>query len=141
MSHDYTKSPTLDNKLETLGLFSFDTLISTGDKYGLHPDPDSRTKGKQFGVNFPKGGNLNDSTFNPFSSLKANDKYITPEDMRRSYEKEKREKNLFPGKPFVPSSPSKVPTGAGTIYGTFQNFPHMKSTDEFDRRPGRAHVD
>ena len=40
MSHDYTKSPTQDNKLETLGLFSFDTLISTGDKYGLHPDPD-----------------------------------------------------------------------------------------------------
>jgi hypothetical protein len=40
MSHDFSKSVTLDNKLETLGLFSFDTLISAGDKYGLHPNAD-----------------------------------------------------------------------------------------------------
>ena len=100
MSHG-TKSPSVENKLETLGLFSFDSSVSVGTKYGSHPDPDrliislfnrtlfihcimnSRTKGKQFGVNFPKEGNLNDSTFNAFTSLKVGDKYITPEDMRR----------------------------------------------------------
>ena len=59
----------------------------------------------------------------------------------RSYEKEKKEKNLFPGKPFIPSSPTKVPTGAGTIYGTFQNFPYMKTTDEYDKHATRPHVE
>jgi hypothetical protein len=57
----------------------------------------------------------------------------------RSNEKERKEKNLFPGKPFMPSSPTKAPTGSGTIYGTFQNFPYMKNTDEFDKRAGRTH--
>jgi hypothetical protein len=46
----------------------------------------------------------------------------------RSYEKEKKERNLFPGKPFVPSSPTKVATGAGTMYGTFQNFPYVATS-------------
>ncbi len=32
-------SPALENRLETLGLFSFDSGF-IGDKYGTHPDPD-----------------------------------------------------------------------------------------------------
>jgi hypothetical protein len=39
MPHSVTKSPTMTNKLETLGLFSCES-IHVGDKYGIHPDPD-----------------------------------------------------------------------------------------------------
>ena len=41
----------------------------------------------------------------------------------------------------MPSSPTKVPTGAGTIYGTFQNFPYMKTSDEFDKNATRTHME
>ena len=41
----------------------------------------------------------------------------------------------------MPSSPTKVPTGAGTIYGTFKNFPYMKTTDEYDKNRARAHTE
>lgn len=87
----------------------------------------------QFITSPSKRGAGSDVTFTPFISNNVGDAYVTPEQRRRAYEKEKKEKMIVP-QPFRPSSPTQKGSGHGTFlqYGNFGSFPYMKTTQDAD---------
>lgn len=127
--------PDKANDLDTLGLFSMGSSVNIGDKYGQRASADSRMKGKQFITSPSKKGAGTDVTFTPFISNNVGDAYVTPEQRRRAYEKEKKEKMIVP-QPFRPSNPTQKGSGHGTFlqYGNFGSFPYMKTTQDSDGR-------
>jgi len=126
------------NDLDSLGLFSLGSSTNIGDKYGERRASDSRSKGKQFCTSPPKKGAGTDVTFTPFTSINVGDAYVTPEQRRRQYEKEKKQKMIVP-QPFRPSNPTQRGSGHGTFqaYGNFSLYPYMKTSAGQDGVPSR----
>ena len=60
----------------------------------------------QFSTSPSKKGAGSDVTFTPFTSTNVGDPYITPEQRRREYEREKKQKMIVPT-PFKPSNPTQ----------------------------------
>jgi hypothetical protein len=126
------------NDLDTLGLFSLGSSTNIGDKYGERRGEDSRGRGKQFCTNPPRKGLGPDATFTPFTSIHVGDAYVTPDQRRRSYEKEKKQRMIVP-QPFKPSNPTQKGSGHGTFqaYGNFSLYPYMKTSFDNDGTPAR----
>ena len=64
------------------------------------------TRHLQFSTSPSKKGAGSDVTFTPFTSTNVGDPYITPEQRRREYEREKKKKMIVPT-PFKPSNPTQ----------------------------------
>mmetsp|Transcript_40118 Transcript_40118/g.64681 ORF Transcript_40118/g.64681 Transcript_40118/m.64681 type:complete len:316 (+) Transcript_40118:185-1132(+) len=123
------------NDLDSLGLFSLSSSVNIGSKYGERAAADARLKGKQFSTSPSKKGAGSDVTFTPFTSTNVGDPYITPEQRRREYEREKKKKMIVPT-PFKPSNPTQRGSGHGTMsqYGNFGSFKYMKTSADTDGR-------
>lgn len=103
------------------------------DRYGERTAADSRLRGKQFVTSPPKKGSGSDVTFTPFSSINVGDAYITPEQRRRQYEREKKAKMIVP-QPFRPSNPTQKGSGHGTMqaYGNFGSYEYRNQFSNAD---------
>ena len=72
-------------------------------------------------------------TFTPFTSINVGDAYVTPEQRRRQYEREKKAKMIVP-QPFRPSNPTQKGSGHGTMqaYGNFGTYEYRNQFSNAD---------
>jgi len=107
--------------MERVGIFQEMSYITITDKYkgaGAVQFNQSASKGKQM---LPGGSKtrsaLQAGYFNDkFVRVMENEAYTDPIKMRRQYRLKESKKNI--GKPFLPSSGEKQPSGLGNHYGT-----------------------
>jgi hypothetical protein len=124
------------NDLDSLGVFSLASSTNIGNAYGAKTPELSRTRGRQFTTSPGKKGN--DATFSPFTSISVGDAYVTPEQRRRQYEREKNSRMIV-STPFRPSNPTQRSSGHGTMahYGIFSSYTYMKTSQDVDPKSQR----
>lgn len=107
--------------MDRVGIFQEMGYISIGDKYKTTKVEfnESSSKQKQMlsGAEKIKSANQAGYFSDKFQRVLEGEAYSDQAKMRRQYRLKESQKNV--GKPFVPSSVDKKPSGAGSYYGTF----------------------